>query len=316
MSKKTTDSLLTALLSSAIFYLVLRSGLDFVFMFLSTLPLFLAGPSKSPEVSLKAGILATIFIALLTNSFFVSLLFLLVFALPSWYICRMSTHHYDIKINQSLPTLRLWYPIGVITINLAIYGSVLLAIITAIFATQDTNLPQQLSQIIQNEIENISKNYKIDIHLVAQDVSFMLCGFLVWLWCIMLLAHAWIASSTLIRMNMTKRPNIVITPFPMPHWLLTLMAIWALASLIGGESMRFLGKASLIILLLPYFFQGAAMLHNNVRNWRNRRFLLFFIYIFTVVLWWPAMIMAGAGVWHHIKILNKHLSSGGNSSKS
>ena len=195
------------------------------------------------------------------------------------------------------------------------YGNILLAITTAFFATQEVNLPQYIFQNIQQEIVPLIKDSGIDFNAITQDISFMSCGFLVWLWCIILLANAWIANNMLAKKSLAKRPNLVITPFPMPYWLLSLMAIWALASLIGGESMRFLGKSSLIILLLPYFFQGIALLHTNSKNWANRRFFLFFIYFSIALSFWPVLIIAGSGVWLHIKTFNKHLSSGGNSSK-
>ncbi len=315
MQKQIADILVTALLSGGVFMLVVLLKQDFIFMFLATLPLFSVGLAKNPQIVIKAGIVATVLITLLTSSIAISLLYILVFAAPSYYISNMTLRHYDIKLSSTFPTLRLWYPIGLIITNLAIYSSILLAAITAIFATQDTNLPQELIIIIQTMIESLSKDYEINVNIPASDIAFMISGFMAWIWGFLLISCAWIANSSLARINLAKRPNIIITPFPIPHWLLSLMAIWALASLIGGESMRFLGKASLIILLLPYFFQGMAMLHNHVKNWPNRLFFLITTYILMVVFIWPALLMIGAGLWQHIKTLNKHLSSGGTSSK-
>jgi len=235
-----------------------------------------------------------------------------VFALPCWYICDAALRYYDIKLKPDLPSLRLWYPIVLITMYLAIYSCVLLAIITAVFATQDVNLPQQLIQIAQNAIADLSKNYATIVEVSPEFLSFIMCGTLVWIWGALLLGHAWFMNSRLVKKNLAKRPNFVITPFFMPHWLLTLIGICALASLIGGESMRFLGKTSLIILLFPYFFQGIAMLHISTQNWPTRRVFIFFFYFIMIILFWPALIVAGAALWHHIKILNKHLSSSRN----
>lgn len=316
MPKHFVDILSSALLSSGIFLGVLLVGLDVIFMFLATLPLFSAGLGKSPKIALKASLLATAIIAAFTASFAASSLFLLVFALPSSYICYAALKHYDIVLGSNMPTLRIWYPIGLITINLAIYGNIILAITTAILATQETTMPQQLTQMINSEITTLSKNYDIELKVSAENIAFMLCGFLVWLWSLLIIASAWIANKILTKTNLAKRPNLTITPFPMPHWMLTIITIWALASLIGGESMSFLGKASVIIMLLPYFYQGMALLHLGIRNWPNRQAFLIIFYITVAIFWWPAMVMAGVGLWNHIKIFNKHLSSGGSSSKS
>jgi hypothetical protein len=94
------------------------------------------------------------------------------------------------------------------------------------------------------------------------------------------------------------------------------MGICALASLIGGESMMFLGRACLIILLLPYFFLGLSLVHFSTLSWPNRRFFLFFVYLLILALLWPAFVLSGAGLWHQLKTLNKHLPPGGTSSRS
>lgn len=316
MPKQMLAIFITALLSSGIFLIIVRANLDYILLFLSTMPLFSDGLSKEPKRTLEAGALATFIIAVLTFSFLPAALFFLIFALPCWYICHLVSHYRDIKLNPGLPATRIWYPIGLLTLHLAIYGCALLAITTAFFATRDTNLPQLLSKIIQDTITILNKDYKIELDIIEPgiaiaDLTFMLCGFSIWFWALILLGHAWVVNNALVKKNLAKRPNLIVTPFYMPYWLLTFMGICALASLIGGESMRFLGKSSLIILLLPYFFQGTAILHINSRNWPNRWFFLFLFYFSIAILLWPALVVAGVGLWHHIKSFNKHLSSNG-----
>jgi hypothetical protein len=316
MSKRTSTILLTALLSSAIFIFIISTGLDIILMFLSTIPLFSVGLSKDPKIVLQAGALATIPIALFTMSLFPVTLYFLIFALPCWYICHMAQNYYDIKLSPTLPLMRLWHPVGLITVYLALYGCILLAIITAVFATQEVNWPAFLMHITNNTIEVLNKEYDISIETSPKYIALILCGSIVWLWCSFMMGYAWFINYTLVKKNLAKRPNFMITPFPMPHWLLTLIGICALASLIGGESMSFLGKATLIILMIPYFFQGSAILYTSTRKWANKPFFIFIFYIFTIISFWPAMLIAGIGLWNHIKIFNKHLSSDGSSSRS
>ncbi|MEQ1789346.1 MAG: DUF2232 domain-containing protein, partial [Rickettsiales bacterium] len=301
MSKQMISILITALLSGGIFLIIIDTGLGFVLLFLSTLPIFSIGLSESPKSALKAAAIATIPISLLVTSFYMPLIFFLMFALPCWYICYMALRYYDIQISKDIPPVRLWYPIVLITMYLAIYACILLAIITAIYATKDINLPQQITLIIQDGITNLSKDFAINIEADPKSLSFIWCGIFVWMWGILLLGHAWFMNSRLVKKKMAKRPNFALTPFFMPHWLLTLIGICALASLIGGESMRFLGKSSLIILLFPYFFQGIAMLHSSSQNWPNRRLLIFFFYFLLATQFWIIIAVAGVGLWHHIK---------------
>ncbi len=316
MPKHFSDILATALLSSGIFLAASFVDMGLIFMFLSAIPLLSTGLGKSYKTASKAAILATAIIAALTSSLAASLLFLLLFAVPSCYISYAATRHYDIVLGSNMPTLRIWYPIGLATVNIAIYGNIILAIITAFFATQETSLPQQLIHMINSEFSTINKGYNVELKVSAENVAFMLCGFLVWIWGFMLIGSSNLANTILLKTKIAKRPNLTITPFPMPHWMLTLITISALASLIGSESMSFLGKTSIIIMLLPYFFQGIALFHLYIHNWSNKYLISIAFYVFIAIFWWPALIMAGFGLWNHIKIFNKHLSSGGSSSKS
>lgn len=317
MSKQQISTiLLTALLSASIFLIIVSANLDFIFMFLSTIPLFSVGLAKEPKMTLQAGALATIPIALVTRDILPVALYFLAFALPCWYICYMALRYYDIKLSSTLPTIRLWYPIGLITVYLALYGCVLLAIATAIFATQEANLPQLLTKGLENEFSILSKDYDINFDHAIKNISFILCGLSIWIWSSFMIGYAWLINRNLVKKNLAKRPNITITTFPIPHWLITLMGICALASLIGGESMSFLGKSSLIILLIPYFFQGMAMLSTSFKGLTNKPFFIFIFYFIIILLFWPAMMIAGIGLWNHIKTLNKHLSSNGSSSRS
>ena len=311
MSKQISIILQTALLSAAIFLLIIAISSNIILLFLTTIPLFSVGLSKDPKIALKAGALATIPIALLSGSLFLVALYFLIFVLPSWYICHKALIYYDVKLTDSLPVMRLWYPMGVITIYLALYGCVLLAIITAIFATQDSNLPQVMEQTVKVAADMLNKDYDIVIEASIANIAFIFCGSLTWLWCFFLMGYTWLINLTLAKKNLAKRPHIMISRFPMPNWLLTLMGICALASIIGGESMSFLGKASLFILLIPYFFQGAAIIQIFTKKPNNYTFFIFIFYFVALLLFWPIIIISGIGLWDHIKLLNKRLSSSG-----
>jgi len=306
---------IAALLSSGLFLLVFGLQLGFIFMFLPTLPLFSAGLSKHPRAALAAGALAALPIAGLADSG-AGAFFLLIFALPSWYLCHMALKSRVLQLSDKPGMqLRVWFPVGVVIIHLAVYACALLALATAFYATQDTNLPQLISRDIAQELTRLEKIYDVPLHIAAPQIAFMLCALMAWIWGATLWLHGWLADHALAKRRLALRPNLSITPFPMPIWLLTLLGICALAALIGGESMQFLGRACVIMLLLPYAFQGAAIMHFASLTWPNRRILLFFAYVGITVFLWPALLLILVGLWHHLKTLNKQLQAGGTSSR-
>lgn len=252
------------------------------------------------------------------NNLFPAALYFFGFALPCWYLCHMAMRYYDIKLDLSPLPLRLWYPAGLITVYLALYGCAIMALTTAIFAIGDTSLPEFIAQttIAKEIISVLNSEYEISDGVSPSYLAFLLCGSAAWLWCFFMFGYGWFVNYTLVKKNHAKRPNLSIHPFPMPHWLLTFMSICALASIIGGESMSFLGKSCLFILLVPYFFQGAAILTISTRQMSKNLVFMFIFYFIALITFWPALLIAGIGIWNHIKILNKHLSSGRSSSNS
>lgn len=310
MSKQFPAIFLSALLSSVIFLIVATNNLDFILMFLSIIPLFAIGLSKSSKMAFEAGILAVIPIFLFSSgNLFPAALYFFAFALPCWYVCNLALRH--MQVDSPTTSMILWYPTGLIIVRLALYSCTLLAIATAILATQDTNLPQFIANMAKDVIAELGNEYEIPATISPMHLAFILCGSIAWLWCFLMFGCAWLVNYTLVKRKMEKRPSFTVYIFPAPYWLLTLMGICGLASIIGGESMSFLGKSSLFILLIPYFFLGAAILNFLAAKMTNNLSLLYIFYFIAVITFWPALVIAGIGIWNHIKILNKHLSSGG-----
>jgi hypothetical protein len=97
---------------------------------------------------------------------------------------------------------------------------------------------------------------------------------------------------------------MALQAFEIPSWMLTLLAISALATLIGSPSMAFLGKSTLLTLMLPYFFLGCTLMHRACKTWPNSRFFLFFVYFLAFTQFWPVLILAAVGLWYQIKGLS------------
>ncbi|MEZ5691131.1 MAG: hypothetical protein R3D71_05655 [Rickettsiales bacterium] len=309
MFSQTRIVLLLSIVSSAVYLSVITYNLDYIFLFLSTIPLFIFGLSGFSYSILKIGIISVIPI-IIGSDISYGILYISMFVLPCFYLCHTLLRHYDLKILNNDTVLRLWVPTGIGMLNLALYGCIVLSIMTAIFAYGDVSLPDFIEKTVQNELKLLAKGGDINLRISVGNMALMLSGFSVWMWAFLLLSGAWVVNWFLLRNDMAKRKNLAITTFSIPYWLLSLMGICALASIIGSRSMSFLGKSSLLILLLPYFCQGIAMFHDNIRNSPNRRFFMFIVYFPIVMFLWPALFVAAIGLVHHVKNFNKYLSSG------
>jgi hypothetical protein len=289
---------LASLLSAGLFLTVFGIGLGFIFMFLPTLPLFALGLGKEPKFALFSAIAAAVIIAAIAE-LPTGLLFLLFLGLPTWYLAKESL------LWRGNPAARQWMPIGIILTRLTLCAAAAVALMTLYYAFQPGGLPHMLSQNMREAFADLHDEYGDIIDALAAKWSFLVFSITIWLWGLALYAHAWLVNRALSLKQKNIRPDFAIKAFDLPHWLPSLLAICALASLIGGPSLSFLGKTTLISLLLPYFFQGAALMHIASHKWPSRRFFLFFIYFMIFAQFWPALIVSGIGLAQQIKHLSE-----------
>lgn len=294
-SHKEVGLVLTAgIISSGLFLLVFGLGLGFLFMFLPTLPILTLGLSRSDRLALAAMLVGTALTALAGNPQ-AALLFFCMLGIPAWYITRAA--------------LRA-YPVGLIITHLTVYACAGVAFL-GVYYLKDGGLPALLAGNIRAALAELKDGYSDVIETMATRLSFLIFSITIWLWGGTLYAHTWLVNRVLVQKKLARRPDFALTPFTPPNWMISLLLICALASLIGSPDMRFVGKSTLMSLLLPYFFAGVAEVHARSKNWPSRGFLLFFIYFSAFVLLWPVLLLAGVGLFCHIK----HLSGMKTSSK-
>ncbi len=277
--------------------LAVISGLGFFFLFLPSLPLFFVGLRGKHRIALLSSIIASLLIGLFTG-LEVASIFLLLVGLPAWYIAKKSL----ISANDGEQIY--WFPVGQIFIQLIICACLLIAAMTLYYTSAEGGITAVLSTHIREEFSHLEAQYGDALIAIAEHWTFVIFAMTVWLWALALYAHVWCANKLLAHKEKTIRPHFIIQPFLPPNWLLGLMAICGLASLIGSESMQFLAKSSLVSLLFVYFILGCGIMHAASQKWPSPRFSLFFIYFMIFVFMWPAFIIAGVGLVHHIKGLS------------
>ncbi len=175
---------------------------------------------------------------------------------------------------------------------------------------------QQISMTFATVFKDVPPDETLIMKSAAERYSFLVFSITGWMWALSLYLHGWVMNRELTRRKKNLRPNLAISIFPPPNWMLSLLFIAAVASTIGGPSLAFWGKSSLILLMLPYFLLGMALIHEQSKKLPNRKIILIFLYVMLFSLLWVVLLVAGYGFYYHVKLLNKYLSAGGTSSRS
>ncbi len=280
-------------------------GLGFLFLFLSTLPLFAVGLGKRSSFALYSALVAMLAISLF-NGVSLGMTYLLMFGLPSWYLARQSLLWRPASDN---PQAREWFPIGEAITWLSLAGCLFFACILLYLSTLPEGIGGTVAQFTQDALKGMDAEYRDMVERFMGVWSFLIFPSTLWLWAIALYGHAWLANRMLVKKSVHIRPDFAVTEFSIPTAMLAMLALAALMSLITDASWQFAGKSLLIALLLPYCFSGAAIMHAASQSWPNRRFFLSFIYFMTFALLWPALILSGMGIWRQIKRLSSAASS-------
>lgn len=314
MPRNFAPALIAGVVSAILYLVVFAFGLGFLFLFLPTLPVLWLGLKKQSLMSLYACLTGLILLCVFSNPVNALLLYFACLTLPSWYIA-----HESLKSGQH-GTSTIWFPLTTIFARLMTAAVFMLLIITLAYSNHEGGLPGMIAPHISDAFHMLSPEMDTQtstiIKTMAPNLAFLVFCVSAWMWAACIYLHAWIVNRELIRQKLNIRPDMAIDASPPPNWMISLLIITAVASLLGSASLAFWGKASLVILLFPYFLLGLSLLHRNVRTLQYRFFLLFSIYFLLASLLWPALIIAGYGFIYHVRLLNKYLSAGGTSFRS
>lgn len=293
-----SSSLFSGLATAALFLFTANLGLGFFFLFLPTIPIFYAGLSGHTQSAFMSSTIGALAIGLAAGVE-VAAIFYLFLGLPAWYIASLALTSRTTTDGQ-----KEWFPLAYAFLHLVLFGVAVIALMTLYYAGEAGGISGVLASHMKQELSSLDEEYSGALEIVITHWSFLVFAMTLWMWVLALYVHGWFAHRLLAYNHKTIRPHLAIKAFAMPNWMLSLLAIAAVASLIGSASMRFLGQCTLVSLMLPYFLLGCTLMHAASKTWPSRRFLLFFTYFMVATLLWPALLLAGIGFIHHIKRLS------------
>jgi len=116
-------------------------------------------------------------------------------------------------------------------------------------------------------------------------------------WLAMAIINAALAQGVLMRFGRNLRPAMRVSSIELPHWTPMLLAAAGVLALAGGDGLiGYLAVNAAIVLLVPFFFAGLAVVHAFAGGRQARTLLLVVFYFFLLVSGWPIALVIGLGV--------------------
>ncbi len=274
-----------------------------ILVYLTQLPLYLAGLWLGAGAAAVAGTAATL-IMLLASDLIAAALFVGLNAVPVTLLTRQA-----LLARQAEDGTVHWYPLGLLTAWLTAYA--LAGIVFALLTLGGVEGVQAgLRTIIAPALDRITGQPLIDRDEIAASLAMVIPGVVAASWMVMAIINASLAQGLLARFAVNWRPSPDIAGLGLPGWMPILLGLAAAATAFGGAS-RFLGVNAMIALAVPFCLAGLAVLHVAVRRLSHPAMLLITFYTMAALFGWPLFVVAVVGLFESWLGLRRRLAPPG-----
>lgn len=246
-----------------------------VFAYFTALPLYLVGLGLGFSVGTVAGVTATVGVWF-PGGGLTAIVFLVMTVLPAMVFLRQALQ----SRNDDQGNL-VWYPAGNMLVVLCVMGALLYTGIAIWLSFLPEGFEGSVLLFTQNMAETLMTEPAAEFRdIFVSKIAPILPGFAVASWLVMNVVNAALAQGILTRFEKNYRPSPEIASMDLPYWfpLAALTAGATAAGLLVPGSIGYYGTNLAIILFIPFFFLGLAVVHTLCRNKPAGAFLLILFY--------------------------------------
>jgi len=260
-----------------------------IFAYLTQLPLFAVGLGHAAGMLAISGAVAAAILILLESGLFAAI-FLVINVLPAYWLTRLAL------LERVRPDGDVdWYPPGLLVTWLT--GMAVAGLVAAYvaFAGSEGGLPGTVERFLRAGLSMMVGGPEAQIERAVGAVAPLFPSIVLVSWMVMVVVNGALAQGALVRFGRNRRPTPRVSDIELPRWALApVAAALALAVLGGGVASHFGSNLSLV-LCLPFFFVGLAVVHAYARGRSLRWVILVGTYVAVMVFGWPAMALVILG---------------------
>lgn len=293
MSKETLFAIGAGVLSavSALAFLSRAPG-SLIAVYLASLPLFMAGLAMGPRAVAIAAAVGFMTAGLFGGAFIAGV-FGLMQALPAWLLVKQALLQRPAGPGGQAE----WHPIGEALSWLTLLAAALLVIV----AVTNIGGERSFSGMVSDKLDYIL--HAMAPHLGdghrARTVAVMaplFPGAVGGSWLIMSVVNAALAQAILVRTKRNLRPTPAYAETTLPQWVSWPLVGAAALALIGSGDLQYTGRNLAMVLAVPFFFVGLAVVHTLARRVAYKGLILAAFYLVLVLSGWAMVAVASIGV--------------------
>jgi hypothetical protein len=263
------------------------SPVSMIFVYLTQLPLFVAGLWLGVGASVLAGVTALL-VLVAANNLVAAAAFAGLNAFPVVLLVRQS-----LLARGGIEGRFEWYPPGLLTAWLTGLGLAAIAAVVFLLGGPQ-GVQTALREVLAPALEGFDESTPQHDELIGFLAS-VLPGVVAASWMVMTLTNGTLAQGLLARFGASWRPSPDLAALGLPVWVPLLLACAVAVTALGG-TVRFLGVNIIIVLTVPFCLAGLAVLHTMARRLPRPALLLVTFYALAAVFGWPLLLAALLGL--------------------
>ena len=118
-------------------------------------------------------------------------------------------------------------------------------------------------------------------------------------WLVVIIANAVVGQKLLVRMGRAQRPSPDLSATRLPGFMAPAAVAAAALALVSSGWLGFVATNVALILCVPFFLTGLAVLHAVSARWNGRTVILVATYLLLLLFGWPLIVVAGLGFMEH-----------------
>ena len=280
---------------SAFFYASVTSGAisAFILAYFAQLPLFLVGLALGTAPGAVAGA-AGILVTGAYGGALAALLFALVNAVPALLVLRQALQS---RAGPGGGGTTEWYPPGLLITWVIGFGTIVFFVGAWALYSDSGGIEAGIRRFLTGAMAQLfAASGDARAAGIADRVAPFFPAAVVGSWAVMVTLNAILAQGALVRFQRNIRPSPSLARLELPNFMLAALLIAVPMAILGGGSIGFVGRNLLIILAIPYFFQGLAVVHWFSHRLPNRGMWLTLFYVALLLFSWLALMIAGLGI--------------------